>query len=145
MLTEICQYLRNWFLLDKYEGTFTIQNGELLDMEDNISPNQYIRIIGSRFNDGVYQYGTDTLTDEEFTGAVWALGIPKAILDLAAEIGAWQTKYGNVENPNMSPFSSESFGGYSYSKAQGYAGEGGGMLNTWQAIFAARLAPWRKI
>ena len=72
------------------------------------------------------------------------LAIMAATLVVPINVSAAVADLG-LENPNMSPFSSESFGGYSYSKAQGYAGEGGGMLNTWQAIFASRLAPWRKI
>ena len=67
-------------------------------------------------------------------------GIPKAVVELAGEIAAWQEKYGAVID---SPYTSESFGGYSYSKASGAgdsAGSGG-----WQAAFRARLNPYRKL
>ena len=53
------------------------------------------------------------LDDEEFTGAVWALGIPKAVIQLADDIDAWRAKYESVNSQAMSPFQSESFGGYS--------------------------------
>lgn len=141
ILTELCQELRNWFDRNqpKYYGDFKIEDGALvLPLKDG----QYFRIIGSLLNDGVHQYG-DVLVDEEFSGAVWSMAIPPAVLSLAKEIEDWISKYGDVMT---SPFSSESFGGYSYSKAQGYAGSnGGGMLSTWQAVFADRLNRWRKI
>lgn len=151
MLTQICQYLRNWFSANepKLVGTFVISadgvtfNGA--DITDYLKTGQYIRIIGSTFNDGVHLLSDGELTPETFTGAIWGMAIPPAVLEVAEEIKAWQEKYGGVNSENMSPFASESFGGYSYSKAQGYASTGGGMLTSWQALYDARLAPWRKI
>ena len=40
------------------------------------------------------------------------------------------------------PFVSESFGGYSYSKGQNAAGAAN---NSWQAVFADELRKWRRI
>ena len=78
------------------------------------------------------------LTDETFTGAVWALAIPRAVLKIANEIDAWQQKNGAAA---ASPYQSESFGGYSYSmRAQ--SGESGA---GWKDAFAGRLSDWRKI
>ena len=151
MLTEICQYLRNWFEREKLLGWFSVENGVLLASDGTALPllsGQYYRIIGSYYNDGVHKAGDigDVLEDEPaFAGAVWLMAVPPDFLSLAKEIEDWQEKYGNVENPNMSPFASESFGGYSYTKAQGFAGSGGGMLTSWDTVFVNRLAPWRKI
>ena len=79
------------------------------------------------------------LEDETFDGSIWALAIPKAVVDLAGEIAAWQEKYGAV---TASPYTSESFAGYSYTKSGGAdAGGSGG----WQAAFRARLNPYRKL
>lgn len=147
ILTELCQELRNWFDRNqpKYYGEFTIENGVLILSGDmSLKDGQYFRVIGSALNDGVHKYGVygDSLTDEEFTGTVWAMAIPPSVVDLAKEIGDWIDKYGDVMT---SPFSSESFGGYSYTKAQGYANSGGGMLSTWQSVFADRLNRYRKI
>ena len=144
MLTELCQELRNWFDLERRTGTFTISGGALT--ADFLQPNQYYRIIGSVFNDGVHKYAdnTDTLTDETFTGAVWALGIPKAVISLATEIAAWVAKYG-VDSAAMSPFNSESFGGYSYSKGSGNSQASASSPSGWQAAFGSRLNKWRKI
>lgn len=142
MLTELCQELRNWFDLERRNGTFTISGGALT--ADFLQNGQYYRIKGSVFNDGVHKLGDthDTLTNEVFTGEVWALGIPKAVVDLAAEIAAWQTKYG-VDSAAMSPFNSESWGGYSYSKGNSNSQNTGNI--GWQTAFASRLNKWRKI
>lgn len=151
MLTSICQYLRNWFNrkpdgsdYPKYTGTFSIENGEIVELSDELAEGQYFRVMGSLFNDGVHQKG-DVLKDETFEGAVWSMGVPPEVVALANDIAAWQEKYGAVDSPAMSPYDSESFGGYSYSKQQGYASVGGGMLTAWQAVFDARLKMWRKI
>lgn len=152
MLTEICQYLHNWFNrkpdgsdYQKQSGTIAIENGELIT--SILADGQYFRVIGSLFNDGVHKYGdsSDTLRDEEFEGEIWSMGVPLEIVKLAEDIDAWMAKYGTVDSEAMSPFSSESFGGYSYNKQQGFASTGGGMLTTWESIFSDRLSPWRKI
>ena len=79
MLTQICQYLRNWFVRDKYFGNFKIENGVLTYADGTALPllnGQYFRIVGSILNDGVYQTG-EALADEEFNGAVWSMAIPR--------------------------------------------------------------------
>lgn len=142
MLTEICQELRNWFDRDmpKWFEKFTIENGSIdLPLQEG----QYFRIIGSTFNDGVYQYPTTSLVDEVFRGAVWAMAVPPAVIALSTEIDAWQAQYADVLK---SPYTSESFGGYSYTRASG--GSSGGVSNdtpSWQSTFASRLNQWRKI
>ena len=147
MLTELCQELRNWFDIIRYEGTFTISGGALT--ADFLQPNQYYRIIGSIFNDGVHKYGDnkDVLTDETFVGSVWALGIPKAVIDLAAEIAAWKAKYEDLNSQAMSPFQSESFAGYSYSKGNTSSASGAAASTPtgWKSVFASNLNRWRKI
>ncbi len=159
MLTELCEYLRNWFVedQDKHIGTITITGGEITARDDlymmigdkQIEPanGQYIRVIGSIFNDGVHQYPDYEMQDETFKGAVWLLRIPPAILDLADDISAWKAKYMTLDSQYMSPYNSESFAGYSYSKsgAGANAAANGSGLDGWQAVFADRLGPWRKI
>lgn len=142
MLTELCQELRNWFDRERRTGTFAIENGNII--ADFLQRGQYFRIIGSIFSDGVHQYPAADLPPETFTGAVWALAIPQEVLGLAEDINAWRAKYEAVDAPSMSPYSAESFGGYSYSKSTNV--EGAGMAGSgWKAAFAARLNRWRKI
>lgn len=76
MLTELCQYLKNWFELDQISGKVTITDNTITVVSDGllydgdaptILTGQYVRIIGSVFNDGVVQYGVDELTNENLT------------------------------------------------------------------------------
>ena len=151
MLSELCGHLRNWFERDKYIGDFTISNGVIIPLGKsmNLLNGQYIRIVGSILNDGVYQYSTESsisgLKDETFHGAVWSLAIPKELVAIDKEIDAWQAKNGDVESASMSPFNSESFGGYSYTKSSGRSEESNSGLGGWQNAFANRLSQWRKI
>ena len=143
MLNEICKELNNWFETGKYfNTTFTISDGQI-DLSDLIASgalqtNQYFRIVGSVFNDGVYQYPATDLTDEIFDGAIWPMVVPKEIIDLSTEISNW-----NAANAEIlaSPYQSESFGGYSYSKTSGNDGN----TLTWKDQFGSRLSKWRKI
>lgn len=154
MLTEICKELRNWFEREKYIGTIKVTDGRLTDADDEAFPiadGQYVRVVGSVFNDGVYKFSSTSSympesTDEVFDGAVWAMAIPPQVIALAQKIEAWQAKYGGVDSVNMSPYNSESFGGYSYSKSGGGAGaDGSSVAGTWQGAFASELNRWRKI
>lgn len=149
MLTELCQELRNWFNrdMDRWIGDFQIENGTLNDFSGKLKPGQYYRVIGSVFNDGVHKYGDGDLTDETFTGTVWAMAVPPAVIALSDEIDAWISKYSGEDSVARSPFSSESFGGYSYSKSAGGQGSGsdGSKGGSWKAAFAYDLNRWRKI
>ena len=138
MLEQVLRHLNNWFLVEIHEGTFTVENGSIT--LPFLLTNQYFRIVGSVFNDGLYQYPAADLTDETFTGMVWALAVPKAVVSLAEDIAAWEEKNGEAV---ASPYQSESFGGYSYTKRS--AGSDGGALNGWQDTFRGRLNDWRKL
>jgi len=138
MLEQVLRHLNNWFLVDIHEGTFTVENGGIA--LPFLQTNQYFRICGSVFNDGLHQYPVIDLTDETFTGTVWALAVPKAVITLAEDIAAWEEKNGEAV---ASPYQSESFGGYSYTKRS--AGSDSGTLNGWQDAFRGRLNDWRKL
>lgn len=147
MLTELCAYLRNWFEDEKLFGTFTIEGGTIPALVDHVQQGQYYRIVGSVFNDGIHAFGELDLTAEEpFEGSVWPLRIPPSVISLADEISAWRAVYEVTDSKSMSPFNSESFAGYSYSKSSGggVSGEVASPTN-WQGVFAARLSPWRKL
>ena len=139
MLEQVLMNIRRWFPVEGgiHSGTFTIKDGGIT--LPFLADGQYFRICGSVFNDGLHQYNVLDLTDETFTGTIWALAIPKAVIELADEIQKWQEKNGEA---SVSPYQSESFGGYSYSKATD--AETGGAV-TWQSAFKQRLSAWRKI
>lgn len=140
-LTELCQELNNWFDLKRYFGTFTIENGELHD-DVGLLQNQYYRIVGSVFNDGVHKHPDTELSDETFDGAIWAMAIPPEVIALLDQMAEWEAKYGDVVN---SPYSSESFGGYSYTKGSGSASGNGSSGDGVFAVFADELNRWRKV
>ena len=147
MLTELCQELKNWFELKKYFGTFTIEGGQLADCS-YLQDGQYFRIVGSVFNDGVHIWPDDVLYDETFEGAIWAMAVPPTVIALSEEIQEWRDKYDGVDSVNMGPYSSESFGGYSYSRGgsgNSSSGVRGNGAPTWQSMFANDLNRWRKI
>lgn len=139
MLEQVLRDIRNWFVADGgvHSGNYTIEGGGIT--LPFLATGQYFRIIGSVFNDGLHQYPAAGLVDEEFSGAIWALAIPPAVIELADDISKWQEKNGEA---STSPYQSESFGGYSYSKATDSAS--GGAV-TWQSAFRKQLNVWRKI
>ena len=135
-LAELCAEVRNYFETEKRFGDFTISGGTFAP-SDFIKDGQYFRIVGSTFNDGVYRYPATGLTDETFTGAVWAMSLPPDFIALSTEI----EEYNNSDAGKTSPFTSESFGGYAYTKAT----DSNGAPVGWQKAFASRLNLWRKI
>lgn len=155
-LSDFCTELRNYFSQDsmKFFDSFTVTGGaidvsELVDC-GALQEGQYFRVVGSVFNDGVYKYPDDNhdLTDEEFEGSVWCMRVPKEVLSLLDDINSWIAKYVESENSVIdSPFQSESFGGYSYTKSSGNIGSSGGQADqgTWQNQFRSRINRWRRI
>lgn len=144
MLTQICQYLRNWFERTKLFGEIVIEGGVISIGGNVISllDGQYFRIIGSVLNDGVHAYPASDLQDETFNGAIWCMAVPPVIVELAEDIQKWTE---DNEAAISSPYSSESFGGYSYSLKSGSDSSGSQGGVTWESQFASRLSPWRKI
>jgi hypothetical protein len=143
LLEEVCGYLHNYFIHEIHTGDFSIVNGSL-DV-DFLQNGQYFRIVGSVFNDCVCQYPAADLHDEEFSGSVWAMAVPPSLIALLLEIEAWIAKYDGDDSTLNSPYTSESFNNYSYSKASGTNSDGSYAPVTWQSIFAKRLDRWRKL
>lgn len=145
-MTELCQELRNWFIMERHRGRYQIVGGTLT--ADFLQDGQYYRIIGSIFNDGVHIYGSpaELLRDETFDGEVWGMAVPPAVIELADRIKEWRDKYMSSDSPFLSPYSSESFGGYSYTKGSNLSSVTSGNSATgWKATFASELNKWRKI
>lgn len=143
MLEQVLTRIHNWFRVRDdvdgiHPGKYTIQDGGIT--LPFLRDGQYFRIMGSVFNDGLHRYGPDmkALTDEMFDGAVWALAIPKAVVDLAAEMAEWEAQNGAK---SVGVYQSESFGGYTYSK---YTNGRGGQITVWD-VFKSRLKPYQKL
>lgn len=136
MLDEILAEIRNYFVVSVHSGDFEVIGGRLSPL-DFLQNGQYFRVVGSVMNDGVYRYPCSTLTDETFSGEIWALAVPPTLIALAAEIEEYEKK----AKETVSPYNSESFGGYSYTKAT----DSNGSPLTWEKVFAKRLNKWRKL
>lgn len=150
-LTELCQYLRNWFNdgCAVYCGKITVAEGtvtcsrDLFDSETvPLEVGQCFLVTGSAFDDGVHTYPDMEMRDGTFEGSIQPMNVPPAIMHLVGEIGAWRAKYEDIDGTAMSPYTSESFAGYSYSKNGTGSTEGAG---GWQSAFKNRLSMWRKI
>ena len=137
-ITDFCEEVNNYFDQVRIFGTFEIKNGSLDLSDPDVKDGQYIRIVGSTFNDGVHPYPVYGLKDEKFSGAVWAMAVPSSVIAQITEINQWEVTNQSTLN---SPYQSESFGGYSYTLKTENA-EGG--LN-WQTHFRRKLDRWRKI
>jgi len=151
MLTEVCNFVHNYFEHTTYRGSFEIVDGKI-DLSGMVLNGQRFRIVGSAMNDGIYTYHADgvyndddntvdLLADETFTGLIISMSIPSAFQKIVKDISEWQeANKATLE----SPYTSESFGGYSYTKATGSGANSGGVLG-WQDVFRSRLNAYRKI
>lgn len=159
MLEQVLTYLNNWFVRYTYTGDVTVsEDGAVLapsEAADVLQPGRWYRILDSDFYDGVYQVPEEQSEKEEpeeeaeepeeeeqsetFSCTLWALGVPAGLLNIITEMEAWQAKYGDVVS---GPYQSESFGGYSYSKA-GASSSGSGTATVW-AQFTDTLAPYKR-
>lgn len=130
----------------EYEDDYTISEGVLSTLDSSIKVGQYIAIYGSTLNDGIWKVGAEgaitsditgvTAQDETFHATIYPLKVPPDFVLLASEITAWRTAMNEA-----SPYVSEGFLGYSYTKAQK---QGGGNIG-WQQQFSDRLAPYRRM
>ena len=136
MIGELLHEIRNYFDKSRHFGTFRIVDGSPIFDGIPIQTGQYFRICGSIFNDGVYMYPCNDLKDEEWCGAVWLLAIPQEVIALSDDIDKWVEQYGT-----SGPYTSESFAGYSYTKA---TAKNGGKYS-WKDEFADQIKRWRKI
>lgn len=133
MLDVVCREIRNYFVKSVHKGSFTVENGTM--QLPFLVEGQYFRVEGSVLNDGIYQYPATSLQDEAFSGTIVAMAIPPAFLNLVDKIKDFEAKN------NCSPYTSESWGGYSYTKATDSNGQAVG----WKTAFAKELNAWRKI
>lgn len=147
MLEEAMRYVNNRFDRDSrgasygsVSGSFAVVDGTM--EVDGLKEGQYFWVEGSALNDGLHLYPDSGMRDEEFDGRVVFLVVPRSFEDIAAEIEAWCTANADVVD---SPLQSESFGGYSYTRASGASSGNETPAAAWQVHFGARLRPYRKL
>lgn len=137
MLEEVLWELHNWFVADVAEGDLSVSDGQLVGLPEGLlQDGQYFRIVGSVFNDGLHRWPATDLVDETFRGEVWALAVPQGVQDLAGTISDWE------ERNALGPYVSESFGGYSYTRA---TNPSTGQAAGWRDRFRQDLNRWRKV
>lgn len=147
MLEEVLRYINNRFDNDSKgnpygskSGTIRIEDGTV--EVDGLYDGQYFWVEGSALNDGLHLYPDTDMRDEVFTGRIVYLVIPNAVVDLAAQVGMWCERNADAIN---SPLQSESFGGYSYTRASGGSTGNETPPAAWQVQFGSRLRPYRKL
>ena len=140
MLEELLRTLNNWFERDSLVGDFKVVGGALLVPDGFLKEGQYLRVIGSTFNDGLSCWPVNDMVDEEFAGEVRALAVPPAVVALSEQIDKWRA---DNQKALDAPYASESFGGYSYSKEGAISSQNGS--TGWRAHFRDQLNQWRKL
>lgn len=123
-MERILKYINNYYAKTKELGIITIKDNKI-ELKGTYIPNQYILVRGSILNDGLYKINTleDKMIavtgaiNEVFEGVIYALAIPKEIIEMQTELKELESKY------EPSVYQSESFGNYSYSLATNKQGE----------------------
>lgn len=149
ILEQVLWHIHNWFERE----TITVKGCEVSDgslpasITSHMLDGQWYRIQGSYLNDGLHLNPDNELEDETFDATITLLAIPKPLLAIAEEIEEWvNLNKAAYQKAAESPYASESFDGYTYSiRSDLIAQNGGGGLVGWQAAFASRLNPWRKM
>ena len=114
-VAAVMRQVRNYFERERYAGPMGIVGGTLAP---------YVAVEGA----GVFAAGEAP----ESAGTCWALYPPADFLALCQEISEYDDRH-----PAGAP-RSESFGAYRYDRGEGAPGG-------WEAAFAARLAPYRRM
>ena len=163
-IEALCAETHNYFETSKEIGDYKIEGGMI--SLPFLEIGQFFRIVGSKFNDGVYIYGQDFLirdaswkdvlkdnpdwnaVSENEWGSLKHIDLidetfhgaiwPMAIPRAFLELGQEVEEYNNSEESKPSPYTSESIGGhYSYTKANATD-------NSWQKVFLIKLRRFRK-
>ena len=164
-IESLCAECHNYFEISKEIGDFTIENG-IISLPF-LCENQFFRIVGSKFNDGVYIYGKDHIIRDatwedvlkdnanwnELKDEKWGELKRHELTDETFHGGIWPMRmpvafmnlakeieeYNYSDAAKPSPYASESISGhYSYTK-------GSPADNAWQNVFKNKLNRWRKV
>lgn len=142
MLNEVLQSINNYFVDDYCDMSAITLDSIIVETPSKFIEGQYVLIIGSKMNDGVYLVsnidGTELTLDASFDFVpettkdmvVCSLSIPRAILSIVDEIVAYNAK-------NDGSVKSESLGDYSVSY-------GGNQDASWITVFRRKLTPYKK-
>ena len=147
MIAQIMKYCNNHFWRSYERNNFAIvEDGITGTFTETYLAGQYIHIVDSYLNDGVYKItavssvkltldATLIAEDTDDYITVYGCKVPSDFLSLVTDIETWQTK-----NSGLEGVASESIDSYSVSFASGIDGLIG---NTWQNAFKSRLSTYR--
>ena len=98
-LYDLMNKCNNYFINDYENGDFVIQN-KIIELNGTYKVNQYIRIINSLFNDGIYKIvkidgkkiELDNGVNEEFNGYVCGLKVPNDFIKLLDKINEYEKR-----------------------------------------------------
>ena len=163
MLNKVLRYLNNYFMNTKLvqtgtgfiydrqyeynkEISFTATDTINGDFEGTYIAGEYVRIQGSRINDGVYKVSANnntSLTIDTDIKAVKTEGavsvliskcyIPDELIDLVSDISSW------VDNNSVDGVASESIDDYSITYDSNTSSGG------WQGAFQGKLSQYKKL
>lgn len=140
MIQEVLQYLNNYFVVDTVDSSL-IETDGITVLENKFVVGQYILVLYSKLNDGVYKISGITgnklsidtdldLLEESGAFYVCGLAIPRAVLTICGEIDTYNTNHSSMAR-------SESLGDYSVTWGNDDV--------SWISSFRKRLAPYRKV
>lgn len=164
-IEALCAETNNYHDTDRVIDDYTIENGRIT--LPFLSENQFFRIVGSKWNDGVYVYSQNSFIvrsstwEEVMNGNMnwgelrkhkWGELVEHDLVDETFHGGIWPmnmprafldlskkiAEYNASEAAKISPFTSENISGY-YSYTKGSAD-----ANAWQNVFKSELRRWRK-
>lgn len=135
---------KNYFYKFKENGTYEIKANKILNVKGTYLVGQYIRILNSVLNDGVYQIkkvdvdgivlSTD-LADEIFKGTICGLAVPNSFLNVVKKITEYDATHKSTD------IISESVTGYSCTKATNSEGN----VATGYDIYIKDLRSYRRM
>lgn len=165
-IEALCAETHNYHETDKVIGDYTIENGNIV--LPFLAENQFFRVVGSKFNDGVYIYSQDAfiirsstweevmngnLDWEALKEKTWGELVERDLVDETFHGAIWPmnmpraflalskeiAEYNESEEAKPKPYTSENINGYySYTKASATDSE-------WQNVFSGKLKRWRKV
>ena len=102
-LTDVLEHLGNYFERDFELGDFSI-SANTIAVSKTYKAGQYVRIMDSVLNDGVYKILSfsngvitidGTLTDESFNGYIVGLAVPSSVVNCISKINDYESKLQN--------------------------------------------------
>ena len=136
-IATVMRTVRNYFPAACMDGEWTVSGGMLTPLPDS-TPDGLIAVTGAVHINGVYRLTGGQFpapADETWHGRIWLLTPPADFLSLCEEISAYTAAH------PATPVISEKFAEHSHTVAT----TGRGAPVSWQAVFADRLAPFRKM